>query len=172
MSDTLEGHAARESRPAHLALVDTETGEVAGCPRCREVAVEDVAHLEGELRKAHRKIARLEADKQREREGDPQRHQIIELIERWKMATGHPRANAHTADRFDLIRARLREGYTVEDIELALDGLGHFRFVVDGRRSRKGQRHQRFDQLSNALSNGERLERMANLGHQARKERR
>jgi hypothetical protein len=157
-------------KPNLQVVVDNEGQVHDGCPRCEDVAVEDVAHLESEVRRLRRKIDRLEADKARERDEDPQRTQIIDLIERWKMATGHPRANAHTADRFDLVKARLREGYTVEDLKLAIDGIGHYRYVVNGQRSRTGTKGQRHDRLGICLGGGEQVEKFANLGHQAKKE--
>lgn len=158
------------SRP-HLSVVVDNEGQVHdGCPRCEDVAVEDVAHLEAEVRKLRRKIDRLEADKQAARENDPNRRVIVDLIDHWKLVTGHPKSNSHSADRFDMVRARLREGYTPEQIKLAISGLGHFRYVAGKQRSPTGQPHQRFDQLKHAIDSGERLERMANLGHMARKE--
>lgn len=156
---------------AALRLVDTETGELhAGCPRCEEVNVEDLTNLESEHRKVLRRLKQLERDRQAEREADPRRDHILELIERWKLKTGHPRSNASSGDRFDLIKARLAEGYTLEDLELAIDGIGHYRYVINGNRVTEGKPGQRHDRLGIALGGGEAVERFANLGHQARKE--
>lgn len=153
-----------------LRLVNTETGELAGCDRCSEVQVGDVENLEREVSSLLRKIRRLERDADAERQADPNRVSILVLIERWKEATDHPKSNANAADRFDVIRARLAEGYTVEQLELAIDGIGAFRYVVNGNRVPEGKPGQRHDRLGIALGGGEAVERFANLGHRARKE--
>lgn len=155
---------------AALKLVDTETGEIAGCPRCEDVAVEDVVNLEAENRRLLRRLKQLERDRDAERQADPRREVILELIERWKLKTGHPRSNSAAGDRFDLVKARLNEGYTPDDLELAIDGIGAFRYVVNGERRRTGKPGQRHDRLGIALGGGEAVERFANLGHQARSE--
>lgn len=152
-----------------LRLVNTETGELAGCDRCSEVQVGDVENLERQVNALLRKIRGLERDRDAERQADPNRIQIIALIERWKEATGHPKSNANAADRFDVIRARLAEGYTIEQIELAVDGIGAFRYVVNGNRVSSGKPGQRHDRLGIALGGGEAVERFAVLGYQARK---
>lgn len=157
-------------RPNLQVVVDNEGQVHDGCPRCREVGYEDVQNLEAENRRLLRKVKQYERDKQAERENDPQRSAIIDLIERWKMATGHPRANAHSADRFDLVKARLREGYGIEDLKLAIDGIGHYRYVVNGQRSRRGTPGQRHDRLGICLGGGEQVEKFANLGYLAKKE--
>lgn len=159
-------------KPHLRAVVDGETGEIhTGCARCEDVAVGDLDNAERRCRKLERQIRTLEADKQAAREGDPQRAVILGLIDTWKRHTGHPKANANAGDRFDVIKARLAEGYTPENIELALEGIGAFRYVGPEGRMRAGKPHQRHDRLGIALGGGESLERFCNLGHQARKER-
>lgn len=101
-------------------------------------------------------------------EQHPQRAEINALIERWKERLGHPKAKA-SKDRFDLIKARLKDGYTVEQIELAIDGLAAFPYVVNAQRSATGKDSQRYDQLKHCLKGGMELERFANLGFQARR---
>lgn len=158
------------NRPALRVVVDNEGQVHDGCPRCADVDVDDVSNLEAENRRLLRRVKQLERDKAAEREEDPQRMHIIDLIERWKMATGHPRANAHTADRFDLVKARLREGYTIDDLKLAIDGIGHYRYVANGQRTRTGTPGQRHDRLGIVLGGGEQVEKFANLGAAARRE--
>lgn len=153
-----------------MRLVDTGSGEVIDqCPQCTQ-RESDRENLERENTKLLRKIRRLESDREKERQGDPNRQLILSLIERWKRATGHTRSNANSADRFDLIKARLKEGYEPKDLELAIDGIGCFRYVVNGTRVRDGKRSQRHDRLGIALGGGEAVERFANLGAQARKQ--
>jgi hypothetical protein len=157
--------------PAHLrVVVDRENGIVhQGCPRCEDVNVEDVTNLERENRRLMRKVREMERDREAERQQDPERQTILSLIERWKLKTGHPKSNANAGDRFDAVKARLREGYTVEQLELAIDGIGAFPYVVNGQRLPEGKRSQRHDRLGIVLKGGEDVERFAVLGHHARK---
>lgn len=133
--------------------------------------LQDLELAERRIRKLEREKRALEEDAMAKREGDPQRQVILELIDKWRRCTGHPKANIYAADRFDVVKARLRENYTVEQIELAVEGIGAFRYVVDAQRVRHGSPGQRHDRLGIALGGGENLERMAVLGHQAKKER-
>jgi len=153
--------------------MDPETGEAVplDCPRCRDVEVGDVGILEKENRRLGRRIASLQADQQREREESPQRIQIVDLIRKWARHSNHPRANVYSADRFDIIQARLREGYSLDDVEGAIDGVCAYPYVVNAERCATGLPQQRHDRLGIALKTGEALERFANLGHQASKER-
>lgn len=160
------------AKPHLRAVVDGETGELhTGCPRCQDVAVGDLDNAERRIRKLEREKRAMERDRDAEREQDPQRQIILGLIDAWKRHTGHPKANANAGDRFDVIKARLAEGYTPENIELAIEGIGAFRYVGPEGRMRVGKPHQRHDRLGIALGGGEALERFCNLGHQARKER-
>lgn len=144
-------------------VVDLKTGEIT-CPRCRNVDIDDLEVLERENTRLLRRIRALERDRDAERQGDPNRGIILALIERWKLATGHTRSKANAADRFDLVRSRLREGYTVADLELAIDGIGAFPYVINGQRVTEGKESQRHDRLGIALAGGESVERFANLG--------
>ena len=102
-------------------------------------------------------------------EAHPRHKEMAALIERWRQATGHAKSKA-SKDRFDLIRARFNDGYEIETLELAIDGLGAFPFVVSAERRQEGPPAQRYDQLKHALNGGQDLERFANLGHRARKD--
>jgi hypothetical protein len=77
----------------------------------------------------------------------------------------------NAGDRFDVVKARLAEGYSPEQIELAIVGIGAHRYVGPEGRMRAGKATQRHDRLGIALGGGESLERFAVLGHQAKKER-
>lgn len=159
---------------AHLrAVVEGETGElfVQPCPRCIDVELGDLENAERRIRKLEREKRALEADQIAKREADPQRQVILDLIDKWRRCTGHPRANLYAGDRFDHVKARLREDYSPEQIELALEGIGAFPYVGPEGRMRTGTPGQRHDRLGIALGGGESLERFCNLGYQARKER-
>lgn len=155
---------------AEVIHLHPETGEVVErCPGCEE-REEIIAGLDRSIGKLERQIRAMQRDREDERKNDPQRALILGLIERWKVATGHPRAK-NSDDRFDVIKARLREGYTIEQLELAIDGIGAYPYVSTNGRSRTGKPSQRHDRLGIALGGGEDVERFANMGYQARKER-
>lgn len=148
--------------------VDLTTGELL-CPRCAEVKPGDLEAAEAEIRRLRRKVKSLERDKEAERQAAPNRKLVLALIERWKRVTNHPKSNANAADRFDLITARLKEGYSPQDIELAIDGIGAYPFVVKAVRTKTGPPNCRHDRLGIALGSGEKLEAFANLGAKARR---
>lgn len=161
------------ARPHLRAVVHGETGQIHAnaCPRCEDVQLEDLENAERRIRKLERQIRALERDRQAQREQDPQRQQILAVIDLWRRCTGHPRANLNAGDRFDVVKARLSEGYTVEQVELAVEGIGAYPYVGPEGRCKRGSRAQRHDRLGIALGGGEALERFAVLGYQARKER-
>jgi hypothetical protein len=147
----------------HRDYVHPETGEVF-------VPKEDLENCEAELRKLRRRLKAYERQKQDEREKSPNRTLILALIERWKVQCDHPNSNAHAADRFDMVQARLREGYTPEQIAMAIDGIAAMPYVgPQGRQSHNGRGSKRHDRMGIALGSGEDLERFANMGAQARR---
>ena len=152
-----------------LVEIDSETGEVAGdgCARCRDIEIDDYANLEKENRKLLRKINSLERDREQARQSDSNRSKILGIIELWKVETGHLRSNAHSSDRFDIVKARLKEGYNVETLELAIRGMGACPYVVNGQRVSEGKPGNRHDRLGIALGSGEQVEKFANIGYAA-----
>lgn len=153
--------------------VITEDGELVegGCPNCTELEDTVTGH-ELTIKKQSLHIGRLERELKRYAEAEahhPRAKEIEQLIERWKVATDHPKAKV-SKDRIEIVKARLKDGYDLDALELAIDGIGHFRYVVNGQRVRTGNPSQRHDALSLALKGGENLERFANLGAQARRE--
>ena len=153
-----------------LIEIDGETGEVQnpdGCARCRDVEVFDLLAAEKENRRLLRKINSLERDREQARQSDSNRAKILELIELWKVETGHLRSNAHSADRFDLVKARLKEGYDLPTLELAIRGIGFAPYVVNGMRVSEGKPGNRHDRLGIALGSGEQVEKFANIGYAA-----
>lgn len=163
------------ARPNLRAVIEGETGQVfTGCPRCEDVQLADLENAEKRIRKLEREKKALQEDKQSKREAEqatPEGQRVLALIDHWRVCTGHPKANLYAADRYDMIKARLREGYTHDQIELAIEGLGAYRYVGPSGRMKTGKPDQRHDRLGIALGGGEDLERLANLGYKARKER-
>ena len=122
------------------------------------------------IKKQNREIGTLR--RKVEEEADPLSHpkgrEIVQLIERWMVATGHPNSKV-SDDRVKLVKARLKDGYTIEQLELAIDGLGAYRYVVNAQRKSEGKESQRHDRLGIALGGGEDVEKFAVMGHRARK---
>ena len=112
-------------------------------------------------------------------EEDPASHpkgaEIVALIERWRTGTGHHQAKV-SADRVKLVKARLRDDYPIASeepvptLELAVDGICAFPYVVNGQRMANGKPSQRHDRLGIALAGGEKVEEFARLGYKARRE--
>ena len=111
-------------------------------------------------------------------EEDPASHpkgaEIVAVIERWRTGTGHTQAKV-SADRVKLVKARLRDDYPIASeepeptIELAVDGICAFPYVVNGQRMQTGKPSQRHDRLGIALAGGEKVEEFARHGWAARK---
>lgn len=95
--------------------------------------------------------------------------EILSLLERWRTATGHLKSK-DSADRIKMVKSRLRDGYSIEQLEQAVDGIGAYRFVVAAKRAKDGHQSQRFDELSHAIGSGEKVEKAARLGYAARQQ--
>lgn len=164
---------------SHLRLVDDtsfpwpETGELLSLPdatyRIRDLIDERDGLLKLTVKQARENaaLARRVAEDE-SAESHAKGREIVELIERWKRAAGHAKSKT-SGDRIKLVKARLKDGYSVEQIALAIDGLAAHPYVVNAQRRPQGKDSQRYDQLKHALNGGQDLERFANLGHNARK---
>lgn len=160
-------------KPHLRAVVDGETGQIHAhaCPRCEDVQLQDLELAERRIRKLEREKRALEEDQMAKREADPQRQVILGIVDKWRIATGHPKANIYAADRFDVVKARLGEGYEPRDIELAIEGIGARPYVIEGQRVKHGNKGQRHDRLGIVCGGGEQIEKFAVIGYEARKER-
>lgn len=138
--------------------------EERGCSRCELVQMDDLENAEDEIRRLLRRIAALERDEDEKRKRDPQRKKILRVIEHWKTATNHPKAKTDAVDRFDMVKARLKEGFTEEELLLAVDGIAAMPYVGNEGRKATGTRKERHDRLGIALGSGEAVERFANMG--------
>jgi len=155
---------ARDIRKGVL-IVDPSSGQVAG--DCEATILGLLTTVEKQAKEIGNLARKLEAEDPMEHH--PKRREISEVIDYWKDRCNHKNSR-NSKDRFDLVRARLTDGYDFEQIRLAIDGLAAFPFVVNAQRRSEGKPSQRYDQLKHALKGGTELERFANLGHQARKE--
>lgn len=126
-----------------------------------------------------REIGRLQRRIAEDEDPDshPQGAEIVALIDRWKAGSGHHKART-SADRIKLVKARIKDGYAVTSddplpteatLELAVDGICAFPYVVNGHRQNHGSPAQRHDRLGIALEGGEAVEKFARLGYAARR---
>lgn len=173
--------AATHLRPVKDSdlLVDPSTGQaVDAAYKIRDLEDERVG-LISTIEKQARTIGQLE--RRVTEEEDPNSHpkgkEIVGVIERWMRGSGHTKAKV-SADRIKLVKSRLRDSYELSTdewlpegptIELAVDGICAFPYVVNGQRKREGQSSQRHDRLGIALAGGEKVEEFSRLGYLARK---
>ena len=87
--------------------------------------------------------------------------EILEIFEHWQSVTNHTKAKL-IPKRRAMIHARLREGYTVEQCKAAIDYIATDPFYHGDNKQKKA-----YDDLSNALRNGEQIEK---LGSNVRRE--
>lgn len=126
---TLEGAAiraaneAKDERRRHLAVVDTQTGEVVEhdeqCEGCRQLAVE-VEGLEEAHRSAMAKVRLLRRDKEAEARSSEYWPAALEAFNYWRTETGHGRTQ-WSVDRFHLLEPYLKKD-GLEMVKLAIDG--------------------------------------------------
>jgi hypothetical protein len=131
---------------------DGQVQEADCCPNC-EVHRHDLENAEADLRKARRRIKALEADKEKERQLYAHRMLVEGIFDFWRDCTGHAKSRLD-GDRFDVIRARIEDGYTEEDCRLAILGAAVDPFVDPKRK--------RHDGIGLVFRNGEKLEDFAN----------
>lgn len=166
--------------PEPLRVVDPETGELRapGCDNCASLKAKvqglqgDYDALTGQLATVVRQRDALKRDKDLTRQKHPKRAEVVEVFEHWcqrrEQHTGRPCRSKLSADRFDAVKARLNEGYTVAELKLAIDGATAFPYVVNAQRVAEGAGPRR-DDLELVARGGRRLEELAVLGHVWRK---
>lgn len=156
---------AKDVVSGDLVIVDPNKGHITTTARDTIAGLLDIIERDG------RRIGSLERQIKEDESADhhPRGKEIKSLIKRWKTATGHTRSKI-SGDRVKTIKSRLAEGYTVEELELAIDGIAAFPYVgTGGQRFREGKKANRHDRLGIALGGGEAVERFAVLGYEARK---
>ena len=154
----------------HLRLVDAD-GVVHEVDPAMADLEDQVAGLRVTIDKQAREIGRL--SRLIQAEDDPHSHpkgkEIIDLIQRWMQGTGHSKSKV-SSDRVKLVKSRLKDDYSLEQLELAVDGISAFPYVVNGQRKQTGKASQRHDRLGICLGGGEKVEEFARLGWAARQQ--
>jgi len=157
----------------HLAAVPT--GEVpADAPSYGEALsllekqAEEIAGLTVTIHSQAGIIGKQRAELEERLENHPRRAEITRVIDHWRRALDH-RKSKLSKDRVKLVADRLKDGYSLDQLALAIDGLAGFPYRSYGDRLKAGTPAQRDDKMSTALDSGEAVERFAVLGHRARK---
>ena len=145
------------------------------------ISIPDAHHRIQELNAKREALARLleerevkyrRQERQLQEEADPRNQpngkERVAVVEYWREVCGKQKSIV-SKDRVKMAGARLGDGYSVEQLKLAVDGIAAYPYRIFDTRKPSGRREDRHDQLKDALGDSERVERMANLGHQARR---
>ncbi len=127
------------------ASQDERSSESAVDKRIPECAASASPNADQNHQKNHQKSSDPDGSEDARATTDP----VGWLFNYWRETCGHQHARA-TSDRLAKIRARLRDGYTVDEIQAAIDGAARGAFVSDTGR--------RFDDIALICRNGEKLD--------------
>lgn len=173
---------------APLRLVSDDPAEGFPWPLTGElISIPDAHHRIQELKEGKDALHRLLEERERkyrrqekllEEEANPLSHpkgkEIVDLFERWKQGSGHPKALLGL-NRMKLIKARLKDGYPIKgdneaSLELAIDGICAYPYAVYDKRFAEGRKQDRRDDFELALKDEKHVESLARLGWTARRE--
>lgn len=129
---------------------------------------EQLMLTERELRQKRARISRLEGKRAQDWRSSTQAPLIMQVFDAWRELCGHPRS-ALDGKRAELIAERLDQ-FDVEQLIEAIGGYAAYPYVVDGRRSRRGRRDQRYDSLELILRSAAHVERGLDLAERTRAE--
>ena len=154
-----------------LRVVDLETGELVLPGQSREVRelraqvaglLGDLEALQGENLRLIRANKALKRDRDQERLRHRRRSEVEAIWADWQAVTGQGKRKL-SAERFDVIVARLNESYTAEHFHLAAVGCVHnYPWTV-----KPGQRP--LQEVATIASKGCWLESFALAGHEAKR---
>lgn len=88
---------------------------------------------------------------------------VAEVFAHWKFLMGHDRARMDLK-RAQVIRDRLRDGYTVEDLFLAIEGCASSAFHMG-----ENDRRQVYDSITLILRDADHVDKFISMGELARK---
>lgn len=143
-----------------LILVHSQSGELVEDENELKQRVHDLEEVVENLeREARYKLAvinklrkkRVDEDEEA-RKRSPNRERVIEVFDTWRTESGHLKCKL-TPERFDMIEARLSEGYEPSEVLMAAIGVAVNPYVIEGERK---------DDFKTAMRSGERVEAYAN----------
>lgn len=121
---------------AVLNVAAGDASECSGCTRWRQrwdALHVDFENLQTELIAKRRIIAALQRELNRQHGAEKFDAEVKELFAYWQETCDHPRAKLGEK-RKKVILARLRDGYTVQQIQTAIDGAARHAFEKAGKR--------------------------------------
>lgn len=122
----------------------------------------DFENLQAELVAKRREIGRLKGELTKQNQSSPEHQSVQAVFDHWREQCGHERAKLGEK-RAAVVRARLRDNFTEEQLLRAVDGVAMFPFVVNGQRRPKGKPDQRYDDLELICRNEVNVEKFIGL---------
>lgn len=129
-------------------------GDRQGCSGCTQ--------LERENAELREQVVTLEAQLA-DAKGAASTPVVQDLFQYWQERTGHQRAKLDDKRRRK-IAARLKDGYSPEEIRQAINGAAKFPYVTAAGRSATGRPNERFDDIELVCRDAVHLERFGRLG--------
>lgn len=153
-----------------LRVVDPATGELVapGCRACHELtsrlagAEEDLQNVQEENKRLLRAVKAMRRKAADERLRHRRRTEVEAIFTDWQDTCGKHRSKL-SAERFDVIVARLNEGYTAEHFRLAAFGAEH----ANPWGEKPGR--DRMVEIATFAREGKWLEQFAKAGHVAKR---
>ena len=128
------------------------TDEIVACRECGSVNAEatelvgqlraDIRHLEADLRAKRARLAAMRGEQASAAEGAAEKALALEVLSEWKRLCS-PRARELNGPRLEKTLARLRAGYTADQLRQCIHGYAARPYVVGGVRSSIGLPSQR-----------------------------
>jgi hypothetical protein len=120
----------------HAAHAQHAAPDCSGCSRWKQrfdALMVDLENLQTDVLAKNRQITALKAELTRAHNEQVAEEKVQEVFDYWRKACNHPRAKLGDT-RHKAIRGRLREGYSIPALKLAIDGAKVGAFVSDGKR--------------------------------------
>ena len=126
--------------------------------------VRTIEDLELDLRMKRARITELSNQLERQNGEGAEASVIIDIIEYWRVKTGHEKAKVSAAGkRADYVRKALKLKHTAEELKEAIDGAAIYPYVVNKQRSKTGTEKQRYDDLPTVFRDEVQIQRMRKL---------
>jgi hypothetical protein len=122
----------------------------------------DFENLQAELVAKRREIGRLRGELTKQHQSSPEHQSVQSVFDHWRAECGHDKAKLGEK-RAAVVRARLRDNFTEDQLLRAVDGVAMFPFVVNGQRRAKGKPDQRYDDLELICRNEVNVEKFIGL---------
>lgn len=120
-------------------------------------AVIDKENAQADVAAKNRELGGVRAELTKQRQNSPEAAGVRDVFDHWVKVLGKDPSRQKPDSKLGekrqaKIRARLREGFTVDELKRAIDGLARRPFVGPKGRMAQGSQSQRFDDLTTALA--------------------